>query len=170
MTTSKSGKWQWTWTFYPQYAELLIDKVDQKQAYWFLYEGIPGGKYRPQYQYWGTDRGGPNRSIPDYYFGNAEFGNWQWIYFGNESVNRVFYILHKNNDDLTDTFSYLGSTEEGVISPDGMVVFGFGRGDDAQPLLTRAGQTFVLGFWEGMVQNTDTHQRFAAKMEELISD
>ena len=168
-TTSKSGKWQWTWTFHPGYAELSVDNVDPEHGYWFLYEGVPGGKYRPQQQYWGNDKSGPNWSIPDYFFGNAVSGKWQWLYFGDDSVNRVFYILQVKADEISDIFSYLGNTEEGVISPDGMVVSGFGRDDGAKPMLNETGLRFVFGFREEKIVTQIDHRRFGRAMEDLIS-
>lgn len=159
-TVSNSGKWEWIWTFYPDYAELVIEKADPDHSYWFLYEGIPGGKYQPHAQYWGTDLGGPNKTIPDYFFDNAVYDKWQWIYFGAESTERVFYILHKQSDELTDTFSYLGNTREGLISPDGMVVFGFGRDKGAKSLFQDEGQSFVIGFEEMNITTPEDHDRF----------
>jgi hypothetical protein len=167
-TTSKSGKWQWTWTFYPMFAELLVEKVALDHTYWFLYEGIPGGKFKPQQQYWGTDKGGPNTTIPDYYFGNASFDTWQWVYFGDDSVDRILYILQVQPDEQTDTFSYLGNTDEGVISPDGMVVFGFGRDESAISLLDDAGMKFIFGFWEGRIMTFEEHRKFKGSMDELM--
>ena len=168
-TLSNSGKWEWTWTFHPLYAELAIEKVDGDHPYWFLYEGVPGGKFRPQYQYWGTDKGGPNRSIPDYFFNNAEYDQWQWVYFGDESVDRVFYVLQRQSDELTDIFSYLGNSEEGVISPDGMVVFGFGRDKGAKPLCKEEGQKFVIGFEEINISTVEDHEVFSGLQARFIS-
>lgn len=169
-TVSNSGKWEWTWTFHPIYAELVIEKVDPGHSYWFLFEGIPGGKYRPQYQYWGTDKGGPDKSIPDFFLNNAEYDHWQWVYFGDEAVNRVFYVLHKQSDQLIDTFSYLGNTSEGVISPDGMVVFGFGRDKGAKTLFQDVGQKFVIGFQELNISSIEDHDIFSGMMDRFISD
>jgi len=157
-TESQSGKWAWTWTFHADHAVMHVEKTDPGHSYWFLYEGIPGGRYQPQYQYWGTDQGGPNEQIPDYYFNNAVYDTWQWAYFGHRAVHRVFYIVHHQDDDLTDTFSYLGNTEDGVISPDGMVVFGFGRDRDAETLLKDPGQIFTFGFYEKAILTNQDHE------------
>lgn len=169
-TVSNSGKWEWTWTFYSDYARLMVEKVDPDHSYWFLYEGTPGGKYSPHSQYWGTDKGGPNKNIPDYFFNNAVYDNWRWIYFGEESVDRVFYILHEQSDQLTDTFSYLGNTSEGVISPDGMVVFGFGRDKGAKSLHQDRGQTFLMGFEETGITSIEDHDRFNSVMKRIADD
>lgn len=169
-TVSNSGAWEWTWTFYPDYAELVIEKVDPDHTYWFLYEGIPGGKYRPQFQYWGTNKGGPNKSLPDYFFNNTIYDTWQWVYFGDDSVNRIFYILHKESDELTDTFSYLGNTSEGIISPDGMVVFGFGREKEAKPLFYDEGQHFVIGFEEMNISSIEDHNQIGVLMNRFLAE
>ena len=121
-------------------------------------------------QYWGTDKGGPDKRIPDYYFNNAEYDTWQWVYFGDEASDWVFYILHHQQDQLTDTFSYLGNSEDGVISPDGMVVFGFGRDKGAETLFLDAGQKFTIGFAKGKISDAEDHDRFSEKMRDLIGD
>ena len=167
-TRSKSGKWEWTWTFYNDYAELSINKVDPAHKYWFLYEGIPGGKFDPQYQYWGTDQGGPQTSIPDYYLGNGIYENWRWIYFGEASSPRVFFCIQLIPDTLPDIFSYLGNTDNGVISPDGMVVFGFGRKVDAQPMMESDNQKFLIGFFDQNIRSESDHSSIAEDIKNLI--
>ncbi|MFC2124235.1 hypothetical protein ACFLU5_05445 [Bacteroidota bacterium] len=166
---SKSGKWAWAWTFQNDYAILEVEKTDPNHAYWLLYEGIPGGVYQPHKQYWGTDKGGPDRSIPDYHFGNTHFNNWQWAYFGHEDINRIFYIAQLNGDDLIDTFGYLGNTNEGVISPDGMVVFGLGREKGAKPLMTKP-QKFVIGFLEINVTCREDHNEVVDRINNILID
>ncbi|MBK8500729.1 MAG: hypothetical protein IPL46_00180 [Saprospiraceae bacterium] len=39
ITESISGKWQWKWEFFADYAQLTMLKIDIHQPYWFLYEG-----------------------------------------------------------------------------------------------------------------------------------
>ena len=167
-TLSKSGKWEWIWTFYMNYAELSFNKIEDRHNYWFLYEGIPGGKFDPQYQYWGTDQGGPLVTIPDYYMGNAVYENWRWIYFGENSIPRVFFCIQVIPDNLIDTFSYLGSTENGVIAPEGMVVFGFGRMKNAQPLLNNENQRFIIGFHDHNIKTVSDHSRIEKEIDRLI--
>lgn len=153
---TRSGKWQWTWSFYNSHALLKVDKTDPEEAYWFLYEGPIGGNYDPQYEFWGTDRGGPFKIMPDYYFGNIQSQLCKWIYFGDENNKWVFFILQKDRDEKNDIFSYLGSTDQGVIAPDGMVVAGFGRDPEAKPLL-KGSSEFIIGFMKkdnGNLQKT----------------
>lgn len=144
-TTSKSGTWQWEWTFFQDHARVQMLKIDPNHPYWFLYEGTPGGTFEPAKQFFGADTGGPRPEQWDYYNGEAIFERWQWVYFGHQESDWVLYIAQEEADELSDIFGYLGNTKRGTSSPDGMVVFGFGRGDGAKPLLTKA-NAFYLGF------------------------
>ena len=161
------GRWRWTWTFDETHATLAVEKVDPDHPYWFLYEGPPAGRFAPEAQYWGTSEGGPRRTTPDYYNGTTAFGTWQWAYFGDEDVRRVFFVAQHAPDEKTDLFGYLGNTEAGTGAPDGMLVFGFGRADGAQPLLTTP-HTFTIGFIEAAVTSPDVHRHIAEKIEALL--
>ena len=161
------GRWRWTWTFHETYATLDVERVDPDHPYWFLYEGPPAGRFAPEVQYWGTSEGGPRRTTPDYYRGTTVFGTWRWAYFGDTDVHRVFFAAQHEPDDEADLFGYLGNTEAGTRAPDGMVVFGFGRADGAQPLLTRP-RTFTIGFIEENVTSPDVHRRVGEQIESLL--
>lgn len=156
-TISKSGLWQWTWTFHPDHAILKIDKTDPSHPYWFLYEGAVAGRFQPDEQYWGTDKGGPNYSKPDYYAGNPVYDQWKWFYAGDKGTDRVLFIAQRYSDELSDTFSYLGNSDAGSHARDGMVVFGFGRTEDATALMNKEGQTFVIGFIEKQINSKEDH-------------
>jgi len=166
-TISKSGKWQWTWQFFDDYARLNVQKVDPDYAYWFLYEGTPGGEFEPNQQYFGTDKGGPKYDQLDYYAGEKQFDHWNWAYFGHRSSGRIFFIGQLHPDELSDTFSYLGNSEAGIRAEDGMVVFGFGRAEGAQPLMKNP-NSFLLGFHEEQIVDSEDHQRFSKKIMNLI--
>ena len=144
-TITKSGKWEWDWTFFKDHAKVVVRKTDTAHPYWFLYEGTPGGKFDPSRQFFGTNTGGPRSDQLDYYKGDKTFEQWQWAYFGHESASQILFIAQETADELSDTFSYLGNSEEGIRSKDGMIVFGFGRSDGAKPLMTGP-NTFYLGF------------------------
>ena len=165
-TVTNSGLWQWTWTFHPDHATLTLDRTDYSHPYWFLYEGTIGGRFQPDEQYWGTDQGGPNSSTPDYYTGDPAYGRWKWFYAGDNRVERILFLGQRNPDDLTDTFSYLGNSKEGVHATDGMVVFGFGRMEDAIPLIHEEGQIFIIGFIEKKIKSQKDH----ALVSEMIRD
>lgn len=157
-TVSKSGRWAWTWRFTEENATLTIEQADPAQAYWFLYEGPVGGRWSPRTHYWGTNRGGPRREMP---FGRDKlFDRWRWVYFGDEATNRVLLAAQVENDTPDDTFWYMGNTTAELDAPDGMVVFGFGRGKDG-PLLRGVGQRFVLGLVEEPAKDAAGHGRVA---------
>lgn len=166
-SVSTSGRWQWTWHFFDDRARLEIERVDPDHAYWFLYEGAPGGVFEPSRQYFGTDSGGPRSDLPDYYAGNALRGTWRWAYFGHQEANHVLFVAQQEPDELADTFGYLGNTTAGLNAPDGMVVFGFGRREGAVPLLTRP-HTFYVGLVPMRVRNPQAHERLASDIRRLM--
>jgi hypothetical protein len=127
LTTSKSGKWKWHWTFYEDYACWEILKSDTARNYWLLYEGPVGGSYRPEISYWGNNEGEHLYNIPNTMGGEHIYGNWQWVYFGRSDQKPTLFIAQQTNDNSEDYFSYMSNSHEGIRATDGMVVFGFGR-------------------------------------------
>jgi acetyl esterase/lipase len=147
-TSSKNGKWQWTWTFTDSTAALDIQKVDTTRTYWFLYEGPTAGHFAPAQQFWGVNGDTTLRTdTPDFLNKTATFGHFRWVYFGQKDYPWCFFVAQPKADALEDTFSYMGTTGEGVKSPDGMNVFGFGRGHNTGPTLRGADQRFLIGFF-----------------------
>ncbi|MBR9998676.1 MAG: hypothetical protein KFF73_06885 [Cyclobacteriaceae bacterium] len=168
-SVSKSGKWQWTWTFKTDHAVLEMEKVDSSNPYWFLYEGTIAGRFAPGEQYWGADTGGPRFSRPDYFAGDPAYGHWQWLYTGDKRRDRIFFLAQKEPDELIDTFSYLGNNPDGIHAPDGMIVSGFGRGANATPLLRSENQSFIIGFIGKKILDEQDHIKLAAEIQRIIS-
>lgn len=167
VTTSKSGIWEWEWSFFDKYARVKLLKIDAQHPYWFLYEGIPGGRYDPGHQYFGSDQDTIPRSGEwDYYLGSKLFDHFHWVYFGHQDVDRVMFLKQLDPDDKIDTFSYLGNSKKGIQSDDGMVVFGFGRADGAKPLLDRRNE-FIIGFWEDQISDVSGHRRIGNFLNQL---
>ncbi len=167
VTTSKSGKWEWEWTFYNDHAVLNVLKTEEGIPYWFLYEGTPGGSYAPDTSNYGTDSTGLQSDVPDFYKGTTQWGDYQWAYFSKEGVPNSFFVAQTGDDEHLDMMSYLGNTEEGASSKDGMTVFGFGRGKDTAPLLTGK-QTFVIGMVDYAVTNSKAHTQIAEYINNRI--
>ena len=142
ITRSLSGLWEWSWEFFDSHAVLEIIKADPERSYWFLYEGTPGGAFKPEQSYFGTSAGGPHKAAHDYYKGDILRGDFQWMYAGSSDAAGNLFMIQLEEDTLTDMVSFLGNTEAGMDSPDGMTVFGFGRGKEATPLL-KGKQHFV---------------------------
>ena len=135
------------WSFSNEEAKLEVEKVDDDQPYWFLYEGPIASRWAPNEQYFATDTTKPIHEPLDYFKNQKLFSNWRWVYFGDESQARVLSIVHEQQDTLADTFSHLGNSELGINSQDGMVVFGFGRAEGTRPVLTGK-NSFRIGFIE----------------------
>lgn len=168
LVTSHSGKWQWKYTFHHDHVLLDILKTDAARAYWFLYEGTPGGKFSPDKSYFGTSAGGPYSKLPDFFLDKPDFGNYQWFYAGDTTTDRVFYAAQVNADNTTDLVSFLGNEKAGLGSPDGMTVFGFGRNEETEPLLTGNHQ-FVLGFYPSRISTKADHEDMSSYINTLIN-
>lgn len=145
-TESRSGLWIWEWTFDQGGAELEIIKVDKTRNYWFLYEGIPGGSYKPVNKYWGNNLDGIRYDAPPLKADSIAIGNWDWVFFGDKDLSRTLVIRHMTPDQLEDNFSYMGSSKDGINAEDGMVVFGFGR-SGSTPLMNKPNR-FRMGLLE----------------------
>jgi len=158
---------EYTWTFTSRMAYLTMLKPGTKCPYWFLYEGTPGGKYDPYNQFWGTDTRGFNRSFPDLLKGTAIQDNWNWIYFGNECTGTVLVLSQLIPDDKPDMMAYMGNRHAGIQSPDGMVVFGFGR-KGIEPQLTQP-NVFLLTFMETGGGPEDTHDILSTRIKSMVS-
>ena len=168
VSTSLSGDWEWQWTFYDDRAVVEMLKVPANESYWFLYEGPPGGRFKPDEQYFGTSTGGPRFEQLDRYQNQEVYETWQWAYIGDQSLNRVLFLKQQGQADTNlDTFGFLGNSTQGINSQDGMVVFGFGR-NGTQPLLTDL-STFEIGFWESAVVNTTEHNNIANYLNDPIA-
>ena len=168
-TQSRSGIWQWTWTFFDDHARLTIEKTDPDRTYWFLYEGAVAGSFDPARKYWGTDLGGPRYETPSLNRGENIVGNWNWVYFGDKETDRIFYVAQHPKDTLNDFFAYMGDTKEGNSSPDGMIVFGFSRDKGTVALETKTGITYLIGFLERKVISTEDHEWVSKKINEIIN-
>lgn len=166
-TVSKSGKWQWTWTFTNEYARVMMEKADPA-GYWFLYEGTPGGGYSPQSWYWGNDAKGARVALPDFLQGRRDITPMRWAYFGDDKINRVLFIAQHERDVIADMFGVMGNSKEGIASPDGMTVFGFGRARESKTLMTAAPNTFTLGFYEKKIAKQQQHAALARHIARLL--
>lgn len=169
ITESLSGLWQWTWEFHDDHAVLSIQKTDPGRSYWFLYEGTPGGIFDPNSSYFGTDKGGPFPGGHDYYKGDILWDHFQWMYTGTRQSPGTLFMVQKEADELMDMISFLGNSAEGLDSPDGMTVFGFGREDGAKPLIQDS-QKFVVGLYPEKIEDENDHLQLSKLIENLLMD
>lgn len=159
ITESKSGKWKWSWKFNDNCAILDILKTNPDHNYWFLYEGTPGGCFKPNQFYFGTDKNGPLKETPDYFKHDIYPGTFRVIYSGVDNLDVVFFMLQKQADQQNDFISYIGNSEKGINSHNGMTNFAFGRDKHTKPLLSKP-QKFVIGFYPRKITNSEDHQQF----------
>lgn len=154
-TTSRNGNYAWTWTFFPHKAQMDIFKVDKTRNYWFLYEGPIAGKYNPATHYIITNEG-RLQGKPAIMKGGYFKGRWDWVAFGDKKTDLLFYTYHLTGDTLTDIATYMGNSSEGLTSPDGMVVFGFGRDKHTKSLMSEVPNSFEIGFVSINKSSNDT--------------
>lgn len=146
-SVSNDEQWEWVFTFGAACAQMEITRAPADKSYWFLFEGTQGGRYDPSRSFWGTERHG-RRVDAVACFGPDEFyDHWKQVYFGFSGVSRVFFATIHTETAPLNLMSYMGTTEDSLNAPDGMTVFGFGRGDGPVPLLTGPA-TFSFGFLE----------------------
>lgn len=166
-TQSLTGKWVWQWEFFNDHAKLSILKADPDHPYWFLYEGTPGGTFNPAFQYFGNNTGGPFFENPDYIKGEKIFQQWRWFYCGTKLSRYSIYLAQMDSDPLSDIFSYMGNSESGIKSYDGMVVFGFGRAEGAKPLIDKP-KEFIIGFYAQEITSQKEHREIEKYIQKLI--
>ena len=94
-----------------------------------------------------------------------------WGFAALAAMPRILFLAQHEPDERLVTLWYLGSTEGGAATaPDGMVVFGFGRGPGTRPLFRGAGQRFTVGLLETAVADADDHARVAEKITAAVPD
>lgn len=164
ITESLSGRWKWSWEFHNAHAILEMNKTDPERSYWFLYEGTPGGIFSPDETYFGNNMGGPHKAVQDYYQGDILWGDFRWIYAWSSNASATLFMIQEQEDELMDMISFLGNTQKGLESPDGMTVFGFGREKEATPLL-KGGQRFIIGLYPEQILDQKAHQRLKDYLE-----
>lgn len=145
-STSLDGQWRWTWTFTETEVTLRVTDTPPDAPYWFLYEGPPGGRWQPHAVRYGADAVTlSNGEPPDFYRDESYFAPLREVWLGHRDLPHALQLTHHTDEPETGVIGFLGNGPEGIASADGMVVLGFGRGPDTQPLL-RGPHTFSFGF------------------------
>ena len=137
-TSTAEGGWTAVWDFYSTHATMTVTQASR--AYWFLYEGTPGGGYSGSNDYWMTPDG-TKRSCATAKEGDlpaSPGGTAEWICFGDNALGRVLFLAHHENDNQIDRYY--------EMSP--MTVFGFGRVADYMQKKLTGQNTFTIGFAE----------------------
>ena len=132
-TTSDDQNWAWKWRITEDHATLAVTGTPNDRSYWFLYEGIPGGRYDPSRSFWGSDTEGRCEDTPDIFAGAGPGGavimDRRWAYFGHRDLDRVLLCTHPTSCGEPSFFAYMHA-----FDAQGMCVFGFGRAHTHEPV------------------------------------
>jgi hypothetical protein len=131
--------WSMRWEIYPTYATCTV--LVAPRAYWFLYEGVPGGSIDGNDTVVRSD--GTVTDIDTAWTDNTGLGDSndsEWVYFRDSAANAFLFLTHHQTDNVVDSY---------FLMPDGqMTVFGFGR-DGTTASLTGISQRFTIGIADG---------------------
>jgi hypothetical protein len=130
---SNDGQWACTWEIYPFYARLTVLK--RANAYWFLYEGTPGGELDLERDYIVRSTGQRTPALESW---EGDIPEPEWLYFGAGNTPRVLYVIHHEDDDAIDSYWPMNGE---------MTVFGFGR-KGLGKFLEAVPAHFTIGFAE----------------------
>jgi hypothetical protein len=164
---SFEGGYAWRWVAYEDHLAIRLDEVNPGRNYWFLYEGIPGGTYEPDNIIWGTQQG-IRSDKPDFLKGETLEENWHWVFFTANNANNTLCLVQTEIDVNADVMGLMGNTDKGMQSPDGMVVFGFGRSKNTEPLLHRP-YTFLVSMYPKAIKNENDHNDLKNHVEKLLA-
>lgn len=127
------GKWVTRWDVFPTYARMTVEKIDPTKAYWFLYEGTPGGTLEPTID---TVTRSDNTTVTAGQSWVGDIPGEEWVYFTDPALSRSMYVIHHDEDDLVDSYRPSGDKL--------MTVFGFGR-ETTKRFLKTAPKQFTFG-------------------------
>ncbi|MBA7668949.1 hypothetical protein ES703_77069 [subsurface metagenome] len=114
-TVSNNGLWECIWEVYPYYARMTLLKKADKNC-WFLYEGTPGGRLDLSTDF--SVRSNGIRLPVEQSWREQDIPAPEWVYFEDSMLDRYIYLVHEEDDSLSDDFWQMQSN---------MTVFGFGR-------------------------------------------
>jgi len=149
-TTALSNAWQATWSFYDDHVSMIVEQTDH--AYWFLYEGTPGGLLEE-----GNDsvtRSDGTKTLLGVNWDQDLVGE-EWVYFSDPGTQRSLFLASHTDDSDNDTYRTMNGE---------MTVFGFGR-SGTTTLLNGAPRTFSLG----LIESID-FQVSARKIRSIVED
>ena len=136
-SVSKDGLWECLWHIYPYHARLTVLRSASK-AYWFLYEGTPGGAIDYETDF--SVRSNGTRLPASQSWQDQDISAPEWVYFEDSTLDRYIYLVHEEDDASNDTFWPMEGN---------MTVFGFGRGPGTSKHMTAIPNHFTIGLANG---------------------
>lgn len=145
-SSSKSGLWRWEWIFFDDHAEFNLIWADPDRAWWFLFEGNPGGLFSPQDDLWGHDGGPPREERPT--IGSQLSEPFRSVWFGHADSSWRLELHHVDGTPLESNLWWMGDVDGGqwTDATDGMLVFGFGRRPGSDGPCLRGPHRFTVRF------------------------
>lgn len=150
-TSSSDGAWSWSWRVTETDARLDVREAPGDRAYWFLYEGVPGGVYDPAGAWWATDEHRTGGAAPT--LAQPLTGGWRWAAFGHRACRRALFLRHDSAGGEPSMLGWMSAGDrpdaKAAIGGAGMVVFGFGRSHANGPVPHLKGRNaFTVRFVE----------------------
>ncbi|MGC9336355.1 MAG: alginate lyase family protein [Anaerolineae bacterium] len=113
LSSAEKGKWAVRWDIYPNRATLTV--LQAPKAYWFLYEGTPGGKIDGSEDYSIRPGGG---KLPASRKWDQKLAVPGWVQFGDTKLKRVLFLYNHNAPSSNTSYWMMQGN---------MTVFGYGR-------------------------------------------
>ncbi len=123
---SADEAWRTYWDIFSTHATQTIETIGR--SYWWLYEGTPGGRFRPDEHFLllpdGTRHPCSTRDLR-----NTETRQQapRWIAFGDPALGRALLLCAHDAEETVD--NYWPMDRDKLKKEGGMTVFGFGRDD-----------------------------------------
>ncbi len=131
-TTTSNGAFVVRWDISARSATMSVLRADT--AYWFLYEGTPGGQIDPT-----TDKvirgNGTTTNLSAEWVGDVP---GEWVAFADTVRNSALFVSQVTDDSIVDSYRLMENN---------MTVFGFGRQNVASSLTGQ--RQFVVGLTTG---------------------
>ncbi len=132
-STTADG-WTVRWDLFPGHATATV--VTAPAAYWFLYEGTPGGQVDEATD---TVTRSDGTTTPLSQTWSLDLPDAEWAYFTDAGLDRSLFVVSHEGDDAIDSYR----TMDGA-----MTVFGLGR-NALTSGLTGAPRSFSVGLVDG---------------------
>jgi hypothetical protein len=130
-STSVDQTWRTIWEIFPTYARLTVQLAPV--AYWFQYEGTPGGVLEPASDFIVRSTGEQTLANVSW---AADITGEEWMFATDPTVGRSLYMIQYNDADTTTDY-YANSNNL-------MTILAFGRNGSSR-FLTQVPQQFAFG-------------------------
>lgn len=137
-TDADARIWHVVWDFFPTYARMTV--LDFDHAYWFLYEGTPGGSVEPDRDFLVRSDGAQNLLSQSW---TGDLSGEEWVYIAEPALGRALFLIHHDEDGIEDSYRTLSD------AGGAMALFGFGRRiGNNNKLLNSQPKQFTIGLMD----------------------